>query len=145
MFFLYSRGFVIGCQRKTAKVWQKVKMVNLTCNMLIPKKRFFSHFGIHGELQPCTQYTVYTENCHPKGASKNIPSTFLSAEKYQNKKTSPQRCLPPKINGRDDFFCVQMPDGCSPLFAAAACNHLDVVKYLLCAGADKDSLLCDGP
>ena len=34
---------------------------------------------------------------------------------------------------------LQMPDGCTPLFAAASNNKLNVVKYLLAAGCDKDS------
>ncbi|CAK9101262.1 Ankyrin-1 (ANK-1) (Ankyrin-R) (Erythrocyte ankyrin) [Durusdinium trenchii] len=34
---------------------------------------------------------------------------------------------------------TQMPEGCTPLYAAAACNHLDVVKYLLAAGAEKEA------
>ena len=31
-----------------------------------------------------------------------------------------------------------LPEGCSPLYAAAASNHLDLVKYLVAAGADKE-------
>ena len=78
---------------------------------------------------------------HPKTS----PEPSLVRRNIKTKKKCPQRFLPPKKMAGMCFFCVQMPDGCSPLFAAAACNHLDVVKYLLCAGADKDSLLWDRP
>ncbi|CAJ1360139.1 unnamed protein product [Effrenium voratum] len=53
------------------------------------------------------------------------------------------RKLPRRPAGRTELReatgpSVPLPAGCSPLFAAAALNHLEVVKYLLAAGADKD-------
>ena len=140
-FFHWPEVFSLRVKEKQQRSGKRSRWSIQPATCWFPKKRCFFPFR-QGELQPCAQKIAIQKILVP---SKNIPWTFLGAEKYQNKKKCPQRFLPPKKMAGMCFFCVQMPDGCSPLFAAAACNHLDVVKYLLCAGADKDSLLWDRP
>eukprot|EP00913_Durusdinium_trenchii_P031363 g29366.t1 len=85
-----------------------------------------AEFGLEKVLQRLLMARADVERRTREG----LTATFIAAQELQ-----PQPSAPAKA----EVAKTQMPEGCTPLYAAAACNHLDVVKYLLAAGAEKDT------
>lgn len=104
VFFDWPEVFSLCLKEKQQRSSQKVKMVNPTCKMLIPKKTLI--FSISTGWTS----TMYPENCHPKDTGPiqkhplNLP--WCGETEYQNEKLLSIFFLPPKKMAGMFFLCA---------------------------------------
>lgn len=99
-FFHWPEVFSLRVKEKQQRSGKRSRWSIQPATCWFPKKRCFFPFR-QGELQPCAQKIAIQKILVP---SKNIPWTFLGAEKYQNKKKMSPKIFATKKNGRDVFF-----------------------------------------